>query len=372
MGRPGSNRRVSGFEFGKHPRILLARTDRIGDLVLSLPTVRAIRSVIPKAKLDFLVRPETAPIIELQPEIDNIVLYRSESDREFVELLKRKTYDVVICLFPRPELAGAFARAKIPARIGTARRWYSYRFTHRVNISRKKSGRHEKDLNLDLLKALDIAPDYSLVPELTMPTTAVPEIAAKLFDSLGRHPLAVVHPGDGGSAINWPVERYAELAGRLAGDGVKVVVTGSGAECEVQLPHFAGIIPVDHVLSGKTDLNSLMYILNRAEVFVGGSTGPLHLAAALKTPVVGLYGPIRTTTPDRWGPCGEGHTVLTPDVPLCDCKVSHCQKGNCMKRITVDEVVAAAQQIIARRGTDNLPNENAPMADLREKGEECR
>lgn len=341
------------LDLGPDPRILVSRTDRIGDLVLSLPMVRTLKSVYPHARVDLLVRQETAPVVDGQPGVDGILIYRPDSgrSRELATQLTGKKYNAVICLYPRPELARSFVRAKIPVRIGTARRWYSHRFTHRVNISRRTSGRHEKDLNLDLLKPLGIDPDYSLVPEMALNSPSQVSLPGPLAPAgtqtekgtqATRKPLVVMHPGDGGSAANWRVEKYAELARLLQIEHIEMILTGTQADREKHLALFSAVVGEDRIFSGRTDLPRLMQILAHCDLFIGGSTGPLHLAAALGTPVVGLYGPIYATTPDRWGPCGAGHTVFVPDVPTCRCQVGACRLGNCMDRIAVGNVLAAA------------------------------
>ncbi len=367
------------LDLGTRPRILVSRTDRIGDVALSLPVARALKSAYPRAEVDFLVREETVSVVSSQPGVDSAVIYNPEAGgaEELDKNLADRRYAAVICLFPRPELARAFSRAKIPVRIGSARRWYSFRFTHRVNISRRRSGRHEKDLNLDLLKPLGLHPDYLTVPEM-VGNLCVQDIMNDAFPACSngekRKPLVVVHPGDGGSAVNWRIERYADLVGQLAGDGVDIVVTGLESEKESHLAAFGEIIGVGSILSGRTDLPQLLTVLSRADVFIGGSTGPLHLAAALGKPVVGLYGPVRTTTPDRWGPCGPGHAVLMPDVPVCDCKVGACKMGSCMDRITVNAVLDACRQALHRTEAllpEHRRNKLYPASDHTPRGRLC-
>jgi len=365
------------FDSVERPKILISRTDRIGDVVLSLPVARALKSVNPQALVHFLVREQTAPVIENQSGIDGTVIYQDgERGAELLgSHLAETRYDAVICLYPRPALAWAFFRAKIPVRIGTARRWYSFLFTHRVNVSRRSSGRHEKDLNLDLLRPLGIDPDYALVPELNLQPAgnAVTELLPEI-EGNGR-PVAVIHPGDGGSAANWPLARYAALAGRLSEANIDVIITGLASEKDRHYAAFGGFLGKERILTGHTSLRELLAVLARADIFIGGSTGPLHLAAALGTPVVGLYGPIRTTTPDRWGPCGRGHIVLTPDVPVCRCAVGRCKFGNCMERITLETVYSACVQILDRAGRDSFvcpPNKRHPASDLTPRGGLCQ
>jgi len=340
---------------GSKARILVSRTDRIGDLVLSLPVVRSLNNMYPHARIELLIQKYTAPVVRQHEGIADLLLWDPQSgNRGLVSALTARKYDVVISLYPRSNLARAFAWAKIPIRIGSGRRWYSFFYTHRVHISRRDSGRHEKDLNLDLLTPLGIKPDYSLIPKLMVNPNAdfpLPDFLERFINGPRPNPLVVVHPGDGGSALNWPIKRYSELARLLAEKKNTVVITGLAEERERHLAEFANTVGEENILSGRTELSQLMRVLAGADLFVGGSTGPLHLAAALQVPVVGLYGPIRTTTPDRWGPCGTDHRVFVPNVPICDCKVDSCRLGNCVDRIPLQDVFDACMDLVLRSNT---------------------
>lgn len=368
----GELEEMSGLlDLGPNPRILISRTDRIGDVVLSLPVTVELAKAYPGARVDFIIRKEIIPLVSGQSGVAEVIEYDpSHDERETVPRVKKRKYQAVICLFPRSSLARIFARAGIPVRVGTARRWYSFRFTHRVNIGRRGSGRHEKDLNLDLLRPLGIQPDYSLVPKLVLTAQLqreTPSAVKALLDCEPGRPLVVIHPGDSGSAQNWSIDRYGQLAECLVQDGVNVVVTGLIGERGRHMEIFSSAVKTEQLLTGQTDLSELMAVLAKADLFVGGSTGPLHIAAAFGVPVVGLYGPIRTTTPDRWGPCGTRHTVFVPDVPVCTCKVGSCRLGNCMDRIAVEDVQACCRTALAARdvtGENRRPNKTAQISDL--------
>jgi ADP-heptose:LPS heptosyltransferase len=144
-----------------------------------------------------------------------------------------------------------------------------------------------------------------------------------------------------------------------------VCISGSELERADHLRAFSGIVPESSIFSGKMTLPELASVLANANLFIGGSTGPLHIAAAVGTPVIGLYGPIYSTTADRWGPCGPGHRVFKPDVPVCRCKVGKCTLGNCLERISVPAVLAAGEDILHQPAAHDLPQ----AADLRTSGQ---
>lgn len=135
------------------------------------------------------------------------------------------------------------------------------------------------------------------------------------------------------------------------------MITGSAPEARIAGEIAENLGPSVSVIAGRTDLPTLAAILKEAAVFVGPSTGPIHLAAAVGTPVVALFGPVRTTGPERWGPLGEAHTVFVPPVPPCNCNVNRCERGDCMDLITVEEVANAVGRVLApTKARDGLRN----------------
>jgi ADP-heptose:LPS heptosyltransferase len=325
-------------------KILITRTDRIGDVILSLPAAHAIKQAWPDVHVTFLVAEPVAPIVRMCPWVDDcLTTGPREPVRSLAACLRAESFDAAICLYPRAAIARALRAAHIPLRVGTSRRWYSLLFNRRVSVSRAQGGHHESEYNMMILSGLPIPFQASVKPVCEPSDDAMRE--ARII--LGEHGISpdgegfvVVHPGCGGSARNWGLHRYKELIERLIRDGRRVVITGSSAEAPLADKLAAGMEAGVTVLAGRTDLETLAAILKSATVFVGPSTGPMHLAAAAGTPVVALFGPVRNTTPDRWGPLGEEHKVLMPPVPVCDCKVNQCRQGDCMDLIKVEEVVA--------------------------------
>ncbi|MBD3258285.1 hypothetical protein GF377_07615, partial [candidate division GN15 bacterium] len=154
--------------------------------------------------------------------------------------------------------------------------------------------------------------------------------------------FVVIHPGSGGSAERWPMERFIELYRYLEKDGVQVVVTGSETEGE----HIQAMASKEGVamksITGETDLRTLGAVLSKASTVVANSTGPLHLAVAAGTSVVGLYPSRRIMSPKRWGPVGEGHQVIQPTGAKCECPPKQC---TCMDQITVRQVANAVRKV---------------------------
>jgi ADP-heptose:LPS heptosyltransferase len=160
--------------------------------------------------------------------------------------------------------------------------------------------------------------------------------------------FVVIHPGCGGSARNWTPEHYHDLCRRLHDSGVEIVVSGSESEMELARQIKGGIGDGIHSIAGRTDLSVMAAVLRESRVFVGPSTGPMHLAAAVGTPVVALFGPVLTTGPDRWGPLGKGHCVFVPPVETCRCRINECRLGDCMAMIDPGEVAGAVTAAMAQ------------------------
>ncbi len=333
-------------------RYLLSRTDRIGDVILSLPVAGAIKAAMPGSEVTFLVRRLAEPVVRMCPWVDDCIIWPERSHGiSWRHLLPRGRFDVAVCLFPRPRVASLLKGAGIPVRVGTVRRWYSYRFNRRVHLSRSSGGRHERDFNLDLLRGLGWD-DPLVMDSLCVPPPWAMEKARAILEETGVYPerdrFAVVHPGCGGSACNWPPQSYRLVCEGLNKAGLPVVVSGSEADKDI----------VDSVVGdsgwgtrsilGRTGLQELAAVLGLAVVFVGPSTGPMHLAASVGTPVVAIFGSVRNTGPGRWGPLGEGHRVFSPPVPVCRCRVGDCRRADCMSLIKPADVVEAVISIVSR------------------------
>ncbi|MBI5869173.1 MAG: glycosyltransferase family 9 protein [candidate division Zixibacteria bacterium] len=166
----------------------------------------------------------------------------------------------------------------------------------------------------------------------------------------------VIHPGCGGSARNWKPERYRVLCQILMENDLSVIVTGSDAERGLAAEVIGREGDRAISVAGTTGLNQLAALLQQASVFVGPSTGPMHLAAAVGTPVVALFGPVRNTGPDRWGPLGNGHKVFQPPVDTCKCRIGHCQLGDCMDMIPVEDVATAVLNAVRKRALQPQTN----------------
>jgi ADP-heptose:LPS heptosyltransferase len=332
-------------------RILLIRTDRIGDVVLTLPVVELVREQWPEARVTFLVRDYTQELVQHAPGVDAVILAdrggRPRPDKELLHDIRAGQFDVALHVFPRPRLAWLTWRAGIPVRVGTAYRWYSFLFNRRAKDHRRSGLRHEAVFNARLLLPLGVDVPEAVRPRLD-PTTTQIEAAERVRTEIGLRPEdrpAILHPGSGGSSRDWPAHRFGDLARALAPRG-PVVVTGSAHEAQLVQEVVERSGGAARACVGRMSLMELAAFIQRGSVFVANSTGPLHIAAAVGTPVVGFYPPIAAASVTRWGPLSDRAVTFTPEPARCPhCTGNMCVGNLCMEQIEVEDVVEGVKRV---------------------------
>ena len=328
-------------------RFLLSRTDRLGDLVLSTPVATALKKEFPEAEVFFLARNYAAEILDLHPHVDGVLrldaLGESMTMPSLVKLLRSYDFDAVLALYPRPELAWAFYRAAIPLRIGTGYRWFSALFNRRVYEHRKDARRHEAEYNLQLLRPLGIA-DGRVEFHYHFDAVHEQALAEKMAQWHLREPYVVLHPGSGSSSRDWPLEHFAALAEQLSRKrDLQIGLTGSANEKALTafIQKKSGAQTID--LTGQLSLTELAGVLRRADLFVGNSSGPLHVARMMGAPVMAFYPPITACRPERWGPYGCRQDVLMSREEEC----RRCRNSSacaCMREISVAAALSKAEE----------------------------
>jgi heptosyltransferase-3 len=164
--------------------------------------------------------------------------------------------------------------------------------------------------------------------------------------------LVILHPGSGGSARDWSAQNFGDLATALKDDGCSVVVTGSASEKSLVEEVVRRSNGTAAASAGRLSLKELAAFIGLAKLFVSNSTGPLHIAAAVGTPVIAFYPPIQECSPRRWGPLTEKKLVFTADNALCErCKGGPCQGNDCMDQIRVESVVLAVRKLLSEQET---------------------
>ncbi len=300
-------------------KVLIVRTDRVGDVLLTTPVGSALRGYFPKVTIHWLVRPYTAPLLEKNPDVEAVHLDCGQPLSELVQAIKAEHFDAALVVLPRWRTCWALWRAGVPMRIGPASKWYSLFLTHRLWQHRSWGGKHEADYNLDLLAPLGVS--FKRYSTRFVLTDSERQAARQLLEGHRirfQKPLVVLHPGSGGSSARWPLRYFTALNDRLQEEGCDVVVTaGPGENYQTLMIDQVDRIPV-FVAPGSVRLRELGAIFSCANLVVSNSTGPLHMAVALGVPTVSVYSPLPTCHPNRWGPYpawvehDEQHTVLMP------------------------------------------------------------
>ncbi len=331
--------------------ILFIRTDRIGDVVLSLPMLPVLKKNFPNASITVLVRPYTKGLVERHPCVDNVMLWNQHNHESLwknIARLKTKKFDLAILPYPRFNLALMIFLAGIPIRVGTGYRWYSFFLNKKIYEHRKDAKKHEVEYNLNLLSAIGIADHSVPVFDFAVPGDRQNIVDTQLAkDKLLNVPFVVLHVGSGGSARDWPLKKFAKLGDELLSNHhLKVVLTGSESEKALvsEVEHAMNLKPVNYV--GKFSLEELGAVFKRATVFISNSTGPLHIASMVGTSVIAFYPPIIQCSPVRWGPFTKRKVVFTADNKTCElCKGGKCQSNVCMDQIKVEDVVEAVKKL---------------------------
>ncbi|HEY5039030.1 MAG TPA: glycosyltransferase family 9 protein, partial [bacterium] len=270
--------------------------------------------------------------------------------------LRKLNADTFIALNSRPQLVLAAWLAKIPTRIGPAERWHGLFQTHTVKVNRLLCDRNEVEYNFDLVKPLGVT---RFAEKIDFPINSVDEALAKDFlkekGIVPGTPYVVVHPGSRRSVLNWKPEKYAQMMSHLCQiKGLRVVITGAPDEAVLvsQVTAFLFSLPPERkpvVITGELGLKPLAAVYAGAVCFLSGSTGLMHLAAAVGTPTISLFSPAPEETPVRWGPWGNEAVVLIPDNPNCtSCQVGYCKKHDPMDILALSQVLQAMEKYIRK------------------------
>lgn len=301
---------------GAVKHILLIRNDKLGDFMLAWPAFALLKANLPKAKLAVLVPAYTEPLAKACPYIDEVVVDPKlkgdwKNGQALAALLKPKKFDTVITLFSRFDTGYAVWSAGIPERYAPATKLAQFFYNHRIAQRRSRSEKPEYEYNMDLVRAFLAKEGVKKVKEVKPPYLSFKPADAKKTKQkfLKKHKIAAtkelvfVHPGHGGSASNLSVLQYAELIKLLSGSKKRhfVLTAGPGEEGPThRLSHMLGKAVPHAVHESDAGLLDFAKHLQFATVFISGSTGPLHLAAALGVPTAAFYPRRRSSTALRW------------------------------------------------------------------------
>ena len=333
--------------------LLIVRTDRIGDVVLSLPLAKIIKKHFPECKITFLVRKYTKSLVENHPYIDNVIILKQKDGKipvgDNIKILSYYGFDSCIVVYPTYVISLITYLSHIKNRIGTGYRWYSFLFNQKVYTHRKYAEKHELEFNVDLLQKFGIEEkiDYNNIDfDLYIDKKSETKVNEILKNNkiVKNKPVIIIHPGSGGSAIDLPIHKFDELIKMISAKfDVQMILTGSEDEKELCEELNSGEKVTN--FSGELNLSELIAVINKSDIFISNSTGPIHIAAALGKYTIGFYPKILACSAKRWGPYSEKSAVFKPNIDCKNCTREQCEKLDCMSSINLNDVLVKIENI---------------------------
>jgi ADP-heptose:LPS heptosyltransferase len=380
-------------------RVLLVRTDKIGDVVLTTPAIAALRKKLPKARIVGLVSPVAAEIFRANPHLDDHIVLDPADYSGFlgfwrlVRRLRREKFQAAVVFQTRSRVAFALLLSGIRFRIGPYSKWWSWLC---YNLGRRQTRSavemHEAEYNIQLLKEFGITVADTWEKTYLVPSEEASRHATRFFVEKGlskKHKTVAIHPGMAGSALNWPESHYVALARRLI-RRYNVIITGGPGEGPLVERVFNGIarqqnyVPDQPVFTryvGERGLAETIALLHLCDGVVAPSTGPMHIAVALGKKVVSVFPPIKVQSAVRWGPYGvslgtnlglspeDQASVLVSDVTCGEdfrCALSACIYYPCMPRISVEDVEAQLLALLEGGSLSMFKSASLPTLDWEE------
>jgi ADP-heptose:LPS heptosyltransferase len=294
----------------KPEKLVILRNDHLGDLILTLPLIQQAEQWLGSDKVAVVVSEPFDELFDHLPLCPEIHPDPGGSFRRLANVLATTRADTLITAASKSRNAYAGQYSGIPQRLGFGYKFNAIFYTHPLFVHRKNPPRHEAEFCLDYLRKF---PDVDFIPA-TLPSYKTDSVSTEtvLKDHNLTRPFVVVHPGHSGSAHHPKIEQYRTIVETLQTDW-SVLITNKGPEERETARLLSKDLGNASFLQEDISLEAFMAILSEAELFVGGSSGPLHLASLTRTPRVGLYSNDPRYEPAKWKPLGNNQTIITPD-----------------------------------------------------------
>ena len=338
-------------------RILITRTDRIGDVVLSLPAIKAARKAFPDSYIAVMVQPRMADILKGNPDINEVIIYDKNKKHKgllkgfrFIKWLKAKRFATALILHSTKRINLVCCLAGIPRRIGYARGKADFLLTDKLEYTKRFGEKHEAEYSLDILRYLGINPEFS-IPSIYIQKEDEKR-AREILNGLGvaaGEKFVILHPGASCKSKMWPLENFAKLGDMLVENlQLKAMINlapdqaGLGDKVKDMMRNK----PV--FFCGPTTLGELAALFKKASMVISNDSGPVHIAAGAGTPVISIFGRNQKgLSPVRWRPLGDKAVAIHKDVGCIECLAHDCEKGFlCLKEITAEEVFKEAEKLL--------------------------
>lgn len=328
-------------------KILVIKLRAVGDVLLSTIVTKNLRLAFPAAQIDYLTEPPSFEILNGNPFLANIHLHDREklTGVRLIRFIRRQSYDLVIDLFCNP-------RTALVTRLSGARYRVGYEFRNRsygYNIRAVPRGDrvHNTQFNLDALEAAGIAiQDRSIYFGFSNEDARYVDTFLSTLRANQRL-LIGVNTGGGWYTKRWGLDRFAQLADRLVEEYGATIVLPWGPGQLPEVEKIRSLMKREAVIPPQTTLKQLGALLQRCSCVISNDSGPMHIAAAVGTPVLGIYGP---TSPLLQGPFGEKHLIVSKTGLDClGCNLTKCPIGHpCMLELSVDSVMEGVRQLLTR------------------------
>lgn len=339
-------------------KIWVRGTNWVGDCILSMPALEALRKAQPNAEITLAVRPWVSELFESFSAVDHLQIYDRgflhrgwQGRAKFIAEIARQDFDVAI-LFPNSLEAAYLAwRAKIPERIGYATDGRGWMLTRRLKIPDEIISQHQTIYYLEIVRQAGIIKEIPEVRNISLPVSSerkhqAQERLKKMGVSFQR-PLVGLNPGAFfGSAKRWLPERYASLADQLIEAlGADVLIFGAASERAMASEMAHAMHHPPKIFSGETTLAELAALLSCCALIVTNDSGPMHVAAAVGTRTVAIFGP---TDERATSPVGSHTRVVKRPVSCSPCLLRQCPLDHrCMTGVSVDDVFDAAMNLLS-------------------------
>ena len=332
--------------------IILSRTDSIGDIVMAMPVAAALKKQFPGIIVAILGRPYTRQIALACEYVDEFITVDEFLQNEI--LIHGKMPSAIVHLTTEAPLAKRAMQLKIPIRIGTSRRlfhlWTCNRF---VWLNRKNSGLHETQLNLKLLKPLGMKSNYTLQEiGISYGLNRLENLHEEFQKLLHKEKYnLIIHAKSRGSSREWPLDHFISLINLLDDDDYHILLSGVAEELPFIEQLLSKINKQVTVIAGVLPLTQFLPFVQQADAVLANSTGPVHIAAALGKDVLGIYPPLKSKEPRRWGPVGPKAQIFVLDKNCMDCKDTP-DNCHCIRSIQPFTIKASLDKLM---GSKNNP-----------------
>lgn len=334
-------------------RILLSRTDRMGDVLLTTPAIQAVRDEFPNAYIAMLIRPYTESIVRNNPFLDEVIVYDKYGKHNsilstflFSMNLRSKKFDIGIAFHPTNRVHTIFYLSRIPVRIGYDRK-LEFLLTHPIRHTKQYGVKHESEYTMDMLELLGICQKkFPLTLKISHSTENKIRTLLRKKGYVNKN-IVAIQPGSSCPSKIWPSDKYVRLVREINKKfSVKFLIIGDNRSKDIS-----------EYIEKKLDFNiwnttsefpilEVAGLLKYCSLLISNDSAPVHIATAVKTPVITMFGRNQPgLSPTRWGPLGEEDTYIHKDIGCQNCLAHNCNKDfKCISSIKVEEVLDVLEE----------------------------